>query len=331
MLILLALLLTGGVSDAPETARGLGKLAIALGNVEAKGPGQTEFQSLKPGAEVEAGTTLRTGPGVKATFDFPDSAELRLNEGTEILIEGARAMTLTQGRIYMRILKSSAPFELKTPLHPITTDACVLDLTFVPRVPDGAPAATTIMVLEGKAKPYSKKFAPFIFAGWSGKGLGTQLNTPNPIGNSAMGTVWVHPLLIERGKADEETASRAEDLLSILGASPGNDPAEAALKSLGVFAIPTLVQYLKNSDHITQAERRAAAARVLSENTPLKSAKELAGLLTHVDPEVRVLVARGLTRLNGGKDLGYSDAFWKGAGRDAGQKAWEDWAKKNAP
>jgi len=70
---------------------------------------------------------------------------------------------------------------------------------------------------------------------------------------------------------------------------------------------------------------------VLSENSPLKSAKELAGLLTHVDPEVRVLAARGLARLNGGKDLGYNDAFWKGAGRDAGQKAWEDWAKKNAP
>src|SRR5205814_1268097 len=155
----------------------------------------------------------------------------------------------------------------------------------------------------------TKKFAPFIFAGWSGTGIGAQLNTPNPIGNIAMCSLWVHPLLVARGKADEETASRAEELISILAASPTNDPAEAALRSLGAFPVPHLIRYLKNSDHITQTDRRAAGARLVSENALLNSAKDLAGLLSHVDPEVRVLVARGLTRLNGGKDLGYNDAF----------------------
>lgn len=331
MLALLALLLAGGAAPDPETTRGLGKLSIAIGNVEAKPPGAPDFQALKVGADVEAGTTLRTGAGVKAIFDFADNAELRLNENTEILVDGARAMTLTQGRVYLRVLKAAAPFDLKTPLHPITTETCVVDLMFVPHVPNGAPAATTITVLEGKVKPYTKKFSPFIFAGWSGTGYGPQLNTPNPVGNGSMSTAWVHPLLVERGKVDEETASRTDELITILGAEAKNDPAEGALRTLGPLAVPGILRFVKNSDHITQADRRAVASRILSDVTPLKSAKDLAGLLTHVDPEVRVQSARGLARLNGGKDLGYNDAFWKGTGRDAGQKAWEEWIKKNAP
>jgi hypothetical protein len=53
-------------------------------------------------------------------------------------------------------------------------------------------------------------------------------------------------------------------------------------------------------------------------------------LLQHPEPEIREVAARGLARLNGGKDLGFNDKYWQGESRDAGQKAWEDWLKQNA-
>ena len=329
MLALLATLLIGGPSAEPGSAAGIAKLAIAQRVVEGKAPGAADFQTLKAGDEIEAGTTLRSKAGVQAAIDFSDATELRISENTEILIESARKLTIVQGRLYVRVLKGAAPFEIQTPLHPISADACVMDLTFIPRVTNGPPALTTIMVLEGKAKAYSKKFSPFIFAGWVGSGFGAVLNTPDSIGNGSLSTAWVHSLLVERGKSDDEIATRTDELISIMSNITPNDPVEAALKSLGALAVPALVRFMSRSDLPTQVERRAAATRLLSEFVPLKSAKDLVGLLRHPEAEVRILAARGLTRLAGGKDFGFNDGFWKGDARDAGLKAWEEWVKQN--
>jgi len=78
-----------------------------------------------------------------------------------------------------------------------------------------------------------------------------------------------------------------------------------------------------------QAERRLTATRIIGETGTIKSAPALVTLLQHSEPEVRVAAARGLARINGGKDLGFGDAVWKGESLAAGQKAWETWLKQN--
>jgi len=328
MVALLALLLLGTAD--PGAAAGEAKVAILQGAIEAKGTADADFKALKVGDPIDAGMVLRTAPGARTAIDFSDGTELRISEDTEVTVLDARKLDLKKGRIYVRIQQSPKRFEIESQHVTFSTTNATLDLLFVPRVENGAPASTVMRVLEDNVNAVSKKFKANVFAGFWITAVGAQLNTPDPAKNGSLDTAWVHPLLAERGLANAELNNRMIELVSILSKEKPNDPVEAALRPLGDLATPDLARYLARPLHPAQAERRAAAARIIAETGTLKSAPALVTLLQHSEPEIRVIAARGLTRLNGGKDLGFGDAVWKGEALDAGQKAWEAWLKQNS-
>lgn len=316
MALLAALLLT--VADP------VGKVAILQGAATANDV------PLKSGDPVEAGAVIKTVGGTRVAIDFPDGCELRINENTQITVVGPRKLDLKEGRFFIRVVKGAAKFEIQTQHFPIeVAQQAVLDIKFKDRVPNGDPAATAIMCLEGKAFAQGPRFPLNLFAGFWASGVGKQLNTPDPLKNGALDTSWVHPLLLERGKESEETANRAMELINILGKETP-DPVEPAMKTLGDFVTPELVRFLQRSTLPQQMAKRAAATRIIAEAGTMKSASALAGLLQHPEPEVRVIAAQGLARLAGGKDQGFNDAYWKGEKLEAGQKVWADWVQKNA-
>jgi hypothetical protein len=323
MLALLAALLC--------VAPGEGKLAIAQGTIEAKGPADADYKALKVGDPVDAGMSLRSTPGSRIAIDFGDGSELRIDENTELTVLEARKLDLKKGRIHLLVQADGAKrFEIETPHVSFSTAAAVFDLTFVPRVENGPPAATTLRVLDNNVNAVGKKFKANVFAGFWITAFGTQLNTPDPAKNGSLDTAWVHPLLAERGRADAEITNRMMEMSGILANQKPNDPVEAAMRALGDLATPELARYLARPLHPTQAVRRATAARIIAETGTMKSAAALATLLQHAEPEVRVIAAQGLARLNGGKDLGFGDAVWKGESLEAAQKAWETWLKQNS-
>jgi hypothetical protein len=319
MLALLAALLLGGPAEIKTT--------IVQGSVEAQPPGGA-FEPLKPGMALAIGSTVRTGAGGKALFELGAGFELRINEKAELVLETEKKLLLKQGRVFLRVPKSYAPVEVNTELHPMKLDECVAEITFIPRVPNGAPAQTSFMVLEGKMQAFSKKFSPVITSGWVATGYGSQLNTPDTIRCASADTAWVHSLLVERGRVDEEVGMRSDELLSVLS-KENPDPAEPALRSLGELAAPAVARFLGRSVVETQVQRRAVAARILGDGVTVKTAGLLVPLLSHKESEVRIAGGRGLARV-AGKDLGFNDAFWKGVNVDAGVKAWEEWVKQNA-
>jgi hypothetical protein len=324
MIALLAVLLLSA-----DPAAGM-KVTIVQGTLEVKAGAAEAFTPVKAGDQVEFPVTIRTGAGAKALLELPDGCELRVNEQTEIAVETHKKMVIKTGRVFLKVTPSAAPVDFATELHPMKLEACAADLSYTPRVPNGQPAATKFMVLDGKMQAFSKKFSPVISAGWWATGYGNQLNTPDTINNGSMDTAWVHSLLAERGKIDEETTTRTDELLSILAKQPQDDPAEAALRSLGELAAPGIARYLgKNVLLETQVARRRAAAKAIADSATIKSASLLVGLLSHGEAQVRVLIAGGLARI-AGKDLGFKEDFWKGSSVDAGKKAWEDWVKQNA-
>ena len=322
MLALLAALLIGGPDAPPESPRGLAKLAILQGTIEVSGAAQAP----KAGDDLDAGATIKTAAGSRATVDFPDGCELRINEKTVVSIEGPRKIDLKEGRIFVKVVKTGPNFEINSPHVPVFSNQSLVDIVFVPRVPNGAPASTLVRVLEGTAKATSPKFSTVLFAGFSTTAVGSQLNTPDPLRNGPLETAWTHPLLLERGRLDEEIGNRVMDLIQVLGRE---EAAEAALRSLGDLGAAELVRFLTRSAGAPLPERRTTAARIVSETGTLKSATQLVSLLQHPEADIRVIAASGLARLAGGKDLGFNEQFWKGETRDAGQKAWEDWAKQN--
>jgi len=327
MAALLALLLLG--SADPGAAAGEGKVAILQGAIEAKGAADADFKALKVGDPIDAGMVLRTAPGARSAIDFGDGTELRIAEDTELSVLEARKLDLKKGRIHLRIQKGAKRFEIGSEHVAVNVEAAIVDIAYTPRVENGAPAATAIRVLDGSVNAVAKKFKATVYAGFWASALGAQLNTPDPAKNGSLDTAWVHPLLAERGRADEEINNRMMELVGILSKEKP-DPVEAALRPLGDLATPELARYLARPPHPAQAERRAAAARIIAETGTLKSAAALVTLLKHSEPEVRVIAARGLARLNGGKDLGFGDAVWKGEALDAGQNAWGAWLKQNS-
>jgi len=326
MLALLAALLIG--EDSARTAGGPATLAILQGTIETS-VGGTATPPIKPGDSVDAGTLIKTNAGSRATFVMADGSELRINENTSVSIEGPRKFDLKFGRIFVKIVQTTPPFEINTEHVPIFINQALADIEFSQRVPNGAPAATTIRVVEGSANTTSKKFKARITAGFYNTAIGSQLNTPDPMGNSSLTTAWIHPLLVERGVADEETQARAMELIEILGRESSNDPAEAALRLLADLATAELVRFLTKTANGPQPARRTAAVRIIAETGTMKSAAGMVSLLQNPEASTRVVAAQGLARL-AGKDLGFNEAYWKGETLEKGQKAWEDWVRQNA-
>src|SRR5579862_589632 len=326
MLALLAALVTAGAAGDPEASRGLAKLAVIQGPIEVAGAAQAP----KAGDDVDAGGTIKTPAGSRASLDFADGSELRISENTEVTVVGPRKVDLKKGKVFLKIVKGPERFEIASEHMPVFADVGLIEVEVVPKVPNEEPARTFIRVLEGVAKVASKKFTAVVHAGFHITGLGSQLNTPNPLRNGSLETAWIHPLLQERGRTDDDSTTRAMELVQILGRETANDPAEAALRSLGDLSTAELLRFLNRSAGGAQAERRGLAIRIIAESGTLKSAPALVSLLRDPEPEIRIAAAHGLGRLAGGKDLGFNDQFWKGETWDAGLKAWEDWVKQNA-
>jgi hypothetical protein len=323
MLLLLASILLADLADG-------GKVALLQGTIETKGAADPDFKPLKVGDAVEEICQIRTGAKSKALLGLPGGVELRINEQTELALEGARKIQIKKGRMMLLVPKGPPPpFEIRTEHHPMQTQGCTVDVSYQPRIPNGAPATAYIMVLDGNVKAFARNFQPVIYPGFVASAFGTQLNTPDSVRNGAMDTEWVHSLLVEQGKQTDETQNRTIELLSILSKQAQDDPAEAALRSLGELAAPEIARWLSRSFLETQVARRKAAAKAMADAATLKSAALMAQLLTHQEAQVRIIMAGGLARL-AGKDLGYNEAYWKGDKLEAGQKAWEEWVKQNA-
>jgi hypothetical protein len=322
MLLLLASLLLADPADG-------GKIALLQGTIETKGAADPDFKPLKVGDAIEEICAVRTAAKTKALLNLPGGVELRINEETELSFEGSRKILIKKGRMMILVPKGSPTFDIRTEHHPMKTEGCSADVSYQPRIPNGAPATLYITVLDGNVKAFGRNYQPVIYPGFVCTAFGTQLNTPDSIRCGALATEWVHSLLVEQGKQTEETQNRTIELLSILSKQAQDDPVEAALRSLGELAAPETARWLGRSYLETQVARRKAAAGALADAATVKSAPLLAQLLTHQEAQVRVLVAGGLARL-AGKDLGYNEAYWKGDKLEAGQKAWEAWVKQNA-
>jgi HEAT repeat protein len=113
---------------------------------------------------------------------------------------------------------------------------------------------------------------------------------------------------------------------------PGEeDPSDTGYRSLGAYSPPFLVErYLKYPSPPQDAPRKRAVVRIIADLGSPAQVPALIALLPDADIEVRMAAAKGLERITG-TNLKYDEAYWKGDKVDAGQKAWDDWAKKNPP
>lgn len=338
--LLVPAILLSCAADAPAPRRGEGKLAIAIGPVDVKGPGDADFKPLATGAEIEAKSWIRTGAKSKASVDFADGTELRINENSEILIDDPRHFEIKVGQVFLSSARSlQNPFTFKTQFSPVEFSGGSLDLAFIHRDPNDpavktiSRTVTSVRVLEGTASVGSRRYTQKVTTGYWCTLVDATLNTPDQIGDPTIPTRWVHEILLKRGKGTPEIETRLQNMLQMLGRykEGEEDLSDAGYRSLGEFAPPYLVaNYLKYPPTAQETTRRRAAAKIVAELGTRAQVPALVALLQDPDALVRVPAAKGLERLTG-TNLKFDETYWKGEKPDAGQKAWDDWLKKNPP
>ena len=330
MMTLLAVLTLLGSCDTP---RGVAKLSVALGVVETKLGEAGTYAPAAAGVDLEPDTFVRTGPGGRAALDFADGSELRLNENTELRVDGPRKATLKLGSYWAAVKKDEAAvFEVTTPFAPMKAAEAVYAASFEKRDPNDplfktvSRTETKISVFESKVQVVSKRYAQFVTAGYSCNLVDAQLNTPDPTLRPMLETRWVHPILAARGKSSDEVSLRANAMLDRLGSVEKNDPSEAGLRDLGEFAAPALAMFVKIPSGVGDVPRRRAAARVLGDVA--KNPLDLLPTLRDPDAQVRLSGAKGLKRITG-EDLGKDEAYWSGdKAATEGWKLWDDKLRK---
>lgn len=308
---LLALALA--VSDPAASTATIG---VMLGTVELKPAAAAEYAAATAGAAVESDVWVRTGAASQAAIDFADGTELRLDQNTEIHLQGPRKVALKIGAVFARITQKRDIFVFETKFAPMETAGGTFEFKFIQRDPNSpeykqvSRTVTSVMTLDGKINVKSRKYAQFVTAGYNCNMIDFQLNTPDPNPNPMIHTAWVNPILAARGSAaGAEISIRAENYISRLADAPQNDPCEAGLRALGAAAAPALVDYFKFPATSRETVRRRAAARVLADVCPPASAGALVKMLKEADAEVKAAAAKGLQRLTG-KDHGMDEKAW---------------------
>ena len=314
------------------------KLAIAVGPVDAKGPDDADFKAVAVGTELAPKSWVRTGAKAKAVVDFGDGTELRINENSEILLEDSHHVEIKVGQVFMVSAKSlQNPFTFKTQFSPVEFTGGSMDLTFRPRDPSDpavktiSRTVTSVRVLDGTASVGSRRYTQKVTAGYWCTLVDATLNTPDQIGDPTIPTRWVHELLLKRGKSTPEIDTRLQNMMQMLGRyqKGEEDLSDAGYRSLGEFSPPWLVaNYLKYPPTAQETTRRRAAAKIVADLGTKAQAPALVSLLQDPDVEVRLPAAKGLERV-AGTNLKFDEAYWKGDKLDAGQKAWDEWLKKN--
>jgi len=332
-ILVAALLLAAGA----EPRRALARLALAAGPVDSKGESDADYKALAAGGEIAEKTWIRTGAKAKAVFDFGDGTELRLNENSEVFVGTSRQMELRVGEVYLVAVKNGQnPFHLKTPYSPIELVGGSLDASFIHRDPDDPQAKsisktmTTVIVFDGTVQVGSKRYAQKLTPGYWCTLMDATLNTPDPIGDGTIPTRWVHELLLQRGKSTPEVEIRLQDMFQMLGRykKGEEDLSDKGYRSLGTLSVTFLAKYLRTPPIPQETTRRRAAARILADIGTRAEAADLAATLKDPDADTRVILAKTLERL-AGTNLRFDEAFWRGEKREAGEKAWDEWVKKN--
>jgi hypothetical protein len=289
------------------------------------------------GESLEANAWVRTGPKAKATFEFPDGTELRVNENTEIQVGSSRRIELKMGEIFLIAVNGSETFALKTPFSDMTLAQGTFDINFFNRDPNSPEAkrvsktVTEVTVIAGQITIPSKRYTQQVDTGYWCTLVDGTLNTPNQMGDPVVSSRWTHELLLKRGKMTPEIEQRLRILMQMLGRyGKHEDLSDQAIRALGDLATPFLAEYLKFPSSPQETSRRLASAKILQEHATKAQIPDLVPTLQDPDADTRVAIAKTLERL-AGTNLKYDEAYWRGGKCEAGQKAWEEWARKNAP
>ncbi len=310
--------------QAGQPPASIAHLALATGLVERLEG--SSWQALATGAALRAGDRLRTAAEVRCELLVEDGSLVRLNAGTELCLQGPRALQLLGGQVWSQVEPAADTFRVRLPDASVEAlgtrfDVSLLDDQAVVIVEEGA---TRVRTLAGEALVQAGQRLQ-IDAGVAGD--------PHQLGQVFQATQWVHEILVLKGRDNPELAERLNDVLAQLGRQKVHYLLEEEIRALGDHCVLPLVRYLQATYDLVGNDRevRQRAARIVADIAAPWSIPLLIELLEDPDLKVCAQAARALERLTD-RSLGLTSEQWLQATSEQAKEVqlrWRSWWQEN--
>jgi len=305
----------------PTTPRAVAHLTYSTGPVEILAAGTDVWQRLPAAGAVPAAAMLRSGPETRCELRAADGSVLRLDGGAEIRATTTRSWALERGRVWLHVARAKTRFEVRADDAIITALGTQFDVTRSAGVRQVNVFAGTTLVTRGDD-------ARIVRPGERAD-IDTTIATRRAYRSElAAASLWMHELLLLKGAADAELATRLEDLLAGLGEQKVATLYEDEIRALGPSCVTPLLKFLQSEREQRGQRGRVTAAKIAAELATDAAIDDLILLLSDQNGDVRAAMATALQRLTG-EDFGRTPEAWRTSPWpecEATLLRWVDWA-----
>ncbi|MBI4577376.1 MAG: FecR domain-containing protein [Planctomycetes bacterium] len=259
--------------------------------VQAPGAGPV---ALDTGVRLGMGAVVRTGAEGRLVLSLADGTELRLNEATELALEGPRAQRLLLGEVYARVAPDPRPLVIATAHGEARALGTALDLEATAedtRLITVRGVVELVDLAGGRVRVEARQQATIALG---------RVGAPVDLAYVGDATRWMLDLLRARGDSDPELRERVDELLAHLGETKLSYLAERDILDLGPSCALPLARYLEREGPTASRTQRRKAARLLEDIATPACRSTLEALTRDADEAVRDSAHRALGRLGAG-------------------------------
>ena len=297
------------------------EIVAATGTVEVREAEKTDWKVCSNPYACSPGSVVRTGPDVLCELKTSDGCVVRMNDRTEVTFKCPDFVEIERGQIWcsapedvsLKIVAAEKPNEKKNEHKEgvaaveLSALCCPSGATLAKVQPEGPMQVTTA---HGETELQTPTGTQRLKQGESASIVDNQIDKSAHPSDLILATAWIHPLLIQKGRDDQELSHRVNALLAKIGQSKLDGLYEREILALGEYAILPLLRYVQSPISEGNPSRRLKAIRILSDTAPNWAIPELISLLTDNDADARFYSAKALERLTG-LDQGRNAEKWR--------------------
>lgn len=312
-------------------------IVAITGPVQVRRPRELDWVSVElPLFACPSDTSVRTPESTLCELETEDGCRIRMNAATEVDLKSNRELHLAQGQLWCQAPDSSQMTIVAK--HSPTPNPTPVSCTFNWSGPGAVMTACgpeqplTVAAGAGVVDVVTGRATQRLQAGDSAQISGEQIEPLSDTSEPLLNASWMHPLLVRKGITDDELHGRVNELLARLGRAKVSFLYERDIRGLGEYSALPLLRFVESADSQEDVDRRRQAAGILADVAPAWMVPDLIALLVDADPEIRVAVARALTRLTG-QTQGISPEQWHESPEvwASAHERWLAWWDENRP
>ena len=317
---------------SPASLAVLASLVTVTGPIQCRPSGSSDWMSVSDTSafRCESATEVQTSASSQCEILTDAGCILRLNNNTKLTIESGQRVKIERGQLWCRseadaqlevVTDASDNSDVSDPLAIYRCDArgcCLVAVDENAVQLHAAAGKITLITPEG-----DRPVVPGQPVRVTRDGVVVQ---HQQLPNALLAAGWMDALLMRKRPDDPDLILRVNALLARIGQTKASYLHERELRGLGEHCVLPLTRFVQSEISVTTPQRRVMAMRVLADASPSWNIRDLIGLLSDHNPDIRVLAATALHRLTG-ESFGRLSQDWNVQipKNDDVRKQWAQW------